>query len=101
HPQLGVPGRTALDQRVHRVLGVDTIDREPVPRMTRIGDSMLRFFQLARTGALLPFAARRPFVEMPARAVVKHDVSLLARASGVDLAEQMQERQVAVVTRIE
>src|SRR5262249_14613656 len=102
HPELGVTCRRALDQRVQGVVAVGAVELTLAePLMCRIRKPVLGLLALARSGALLPFAAGDPQVEMPAGAVVERDIAVLTSEILVRLAELTQERHLAIVLSIE
>jgi hypothetical protein len=94
-----MPRRRALDQRVHRLVGVGTAQSvAAIPRMIGIGDAALRFFARAGAGALGPGDARGFKIgPMPASAVVQLYVALPLRGAPAKLGELVHERQLAIV----
>ena len=75
HPQLGVPRRRALDQRIERRVGVGAAQPLAVPGMLGVRDAAPGFFDSARAGALGEDPGHFVQIPVPARAVVEHGVA--------------------------
>ena len=103
HPELGVPRRRALDQCVHCFVRFGAPQRGPaIPRMRWIFDPALGLLTRAWTRALGPGHAEHfPMVKMPARAVVKFEISLPLRNSLAVFGKLMNKGQPAVVSIVD
>src|SRR5262245_48178553 len=65
--------------------------------MAWVLEALARFLELTWPKALLPRAARREFVKVPARVVIQHDVPARTRLTLVDRTKASQKRHVGVV----
>src|SRR5262245_11694114 len=94
--------RRALDQGVHRLVGLGASDRAAIPRMIGVANAALRLFVRARPYALSPSNIWCfPGVPMPTGPTVKFEVALLRSSVLAALGKLLDERKLAVVAVID
>src|SRR5262249_16547783 len=101
HPEFDVSRAAALNQCVQRLARVGAEKLASVPGMAGVVGAPVGFCACAWSGAFSPAPARRPLVEMPARAIEQREKTVSCRRLLASVGQLGDERQLLVIKRVD